>query len=451
MMRRTVPLLIAVMLLPLASWVSAAGPAHGSLVIVGKYSGTVSGAMYDYVSYLLDTAAASNASLLVLELNTPGGSLDAALRIVDLLKRSPVPVAVYVVDRWAMSAGTMIFSCADIAAMQPGTLIGAVQPVIVTGSGGFTPVNESKILNPVYKTIELCLRMHDRNYTVAKAFVYRNLVLTAEEAVRLGVADVEAATLQQLLDKVNGTLLARLGVKLVLQKPVRLVEYSMPPGLQVAQLLSDPLVSSLISSIAMLVILLGLASGHPLVAVLGFGLLLLGLYGLGLSASLVSIALILVGFSLLLVELLLIPGFGVVGVTGIVLLAVGTLVLFSGKPLYIAPENLQAAMKILVSVTAPLAGLMAIAVYKVFEARRRAPMYNVSIVGRRGRALDRLGPGDEGFIMVEGEYWRARNVGDEPVERGDTVRVVGKEGPVLLVVREESGGGRQSSLRQVGG
>ena len=440
-MRRAIALvLLAALSMAAGALAASAASARGSLVLVGGYSGIVSGALYDYLSDLLDAAASSHASLVVLELNTPGGSLDAALRVVDLLKRSPVPVAVYVVDRWAMSAGTMIFSCADIAAMQPGTLIGAVQPVIITGSGGFVPVNESKILNPVYKTIELCLRMHGRNYTVAKAFVYHNLVLTAEEAVRLGVADVEAASLQQLLDKVNGTRLARLGGRLLLRGPVRVVEYTMPPGLLVAQLLSDPLVSSLLSSIAMLVILLGLASGHPLIAVLGFGLLLLGLYGLGLSASLVSIALIVVGFILLLVELLLIPGFGAVGVTGIILVVVGALVLFSGKPLYMAPENVQAAAKILVSVTAPLAGLMAIAVYKVIEAKRRAPLYKPSIVGKRGRALDPLEPGGEGFVMVEGEYWRARNVGREPIGRGDIVRVTGKEGPLLLVVKEGEGG-----------
>jgi membrane-bound serine protease (ClpP class) len=417
--------------------VALARPAVGAAapVIVGRVTGVIDASTVDYVKSLLETAAEQGSPLVVLELNTPGGSLDVALEIAVALRRSPVPVVGYVVDHWAMSAGTLILMCSHVAAMQPGTLIGAVQPVIVTPEGGFRPVNESKILNPVYKEIELCMRMHGRNATLARLFVYRNLVLTAEEALRLHAVDAVVPTLPQLLGKINGTVVTGVwGSRRLVIPSGSVVEYvPMPAALRLAHMLSDPLVSSLLTSFAMLIILLALASGHPHLAVLGIGLLLLGLLGIGSSVSLVALALMLIGFILLVVELVAIPGFGAVGLTGILLIVVGALVTFSGHPVYIAGESLRAALYVLLAVVAPLAGFMGVAVYKVVRTWRQPPVYQPTPVGKTGRALDDLPPGAGGFVMVEGEYWEARNVSEKPIRRGEKVRVIGKDGSVLLV------------------
>jgi len=435
------PRLAVIVVLVFAAALLAAHPASGSYgrppVIVGKITGVVDASTADYVKSLIDEAVSRGSPLLVLELNTPGGSLDAALRISMLLRRSPVPVVGYVVDHWAMSAGTLILMCSDVAAMQPDTLIGAVQPVVVTPEGGFQPVNETKILNPVYKEIELCMRMHGRNFTLARLFVYHNLVLTADEALKLHAVDYVAPDLYTLLAKVNGSEVRMLGLRerIFLPPGTPVVYQPMPPGLQVAHILSDPLVSSLITSVAMLVILLALASGHPHLIALGIGLMLIGLLGIGSSVSLVAVALMIIGFIMLLVELLVIPGFGAVGLTGILLIVVGALVAFTGKPVYIAGESLQAALYTLLAVVAPLAGFMVVAVYKVVKVWKKPPTYSPSPVGKTGRALDDMPPSGTGFVMVEGEYWEARNVGEEVIKKGDKVVVVGKDGAVLLVRR----------------
>ncbi len=419
----------------LASPVKAEQTPGSGPVIVGRIDGVVDSSTADYVKNLIDYAVSQNSPLIVLELNTPGGSLDAALRIAVMLRHSRIPVAGYVVEHWAMSAGTLILMCSHVAAMQPGTLIGAVQPVIVTPEGGFQPVNESKILNPVYKEIELCMRMHGRNASLAKQFVYHNLVLTADEAVKLHAIDLIASNIYELIGKLNGTIVnTTLGVvRITIPASSPIEFYPMPPGLQVAHILSDPLVSSLLTSIAMLVILLALASGHPHLIALGIGLMLLGLLGIGSSVSLVAVALMIIGLIMLVVELVAVPGFGAIGFTGILLLIVGALVAFTGRPVYIAGESLRSALYIMLAVVTPLAGFMGVAVYKVVRVWKQPPVYQPGPVGKVGKALDDIPPRGEGFVMVEGEYWKALNVGDKPIPRGSKIRVVGKEEAVLLV------------------
>jgi membrane-bound serine protease (ClpP class) len=426
----------ATLLLVLAALsIHARSQSGSSIIVVGRIDGVIDASVADYVESLIDYAVETGSPLVVLEMNTPGGSLDAALRIATLLRRSPVPVTGYVVEHWAMSAGTLVLMCSHVAAMQPGTLIGAVQPVAVTPEGGFRPVNESKILNPVYKEIELCMRMHGRNASLAKRFVYNNLVLAADEALKLHAVDVVAANVYELVRRINGTTVRTVvGEERIIVPPgYQLVYRPMPAGLQLAHLLSDPLVSSLLTSIAMLIILLALASGHPHLAALGIGLMLLGLLGLGSSASLVAVALLIIGFIMLLVELLFIPGFGAVGFTGALLIVVGALVAFSGRPVYIAGESLRTALYVLLAVVMPLAGFMAIAVYKVLTVWKKPPVYQPSPVGKHGVAVDDIAPGATGFVMVEGEYWEARNVGREAIRKGDKVVVRGKDGAVLLV------------------
>ncbi|NOZ89249.1 MAG: nodulation protein NfeD, partial [Crenarchaeota archaeon] len=405
----------------------------GTIVVVGTVHGVISGATVDYVRSLLDYALQSGASLVVLRLDTPGGGLEPALAIAQLLLDSPLPVVGFVDGRWAMSAGTMILVCTDVAAMKPTAIIGAVQPVALSPSGEYRPINETKILNPVYKEIEVCMKVHGRNTTLAKLFVYKNLVLNAEEAARLGAVEYIAGSLAQLLERINGTRIERLNMTLLLREPVTVEEFEMPPGLLLAQILSDPLVSSLISSIALLLILVALSTGHPHLIALAVGLLLLGLFGLGLSAGLVAVALILVGIVFLVVELVAIPGFGAVGVTGIILLVIGFIVAFTGRPVYIAGEALQQALRITLAVTAPIAGLMIVILVKAVEAWKQKPVYQPSPVGKRGRAVDPIPPGGTGFIIVEGEYWQARNVSEKPIKAGDEVVVKGKSGTILLV------------------
>ncbi len=407
-----------------------------SLIVLGQVEGIVSGAAVDYVRSLIDYGLARNADIIIIKINTPGGSLESTLEIIEYMRNSPIPIAVFVVDRWAVSAGTMILVCSDVAAMEPGTIIGAVQPVEMAGEG-FRVINESKILNPIYKQMEACLKIHGRNYSIARDFVYKNVVLLADEAKELGVIDVVANSVHELISKINNTFIERLSKKLIIDKQYVIETYTMPLGLRLAQLLSDPIIGSLLSSIAILLILLGLASGHPSMLVPGIALLILSLFGLGFSASIVAIGLLLVGIMLIIIEIALIPGFGVVGLTGILLSFLGFIIAFSGKEMFISQEVIEAAFKTVLAVFIPLALFMGIIVYKAAKAWRARPTYTPEIIGKTGKAIDEIRPGEQGFVLVEGEYWLAKNIGRTTIHAGDSIRVLDKKGTLLLVERVE--------------
>lgn len=430
--------LLVLAVLPLVAHAASSDRSH---VVVIQVTGVIDGAIRDYVERALNYAESVSADALLIELDTPGGSLEAALDITTMIEKSHIPVLGLVKGRWAVSAGTMILMCTHYAAMEPSTIIGAVQPVAMSSSGEYKPINESKILNPIYKKIEACMKLHGRNTTVARLFVYENLVLDAQEAVRLHVIEAVADDVWDLIKKSNGTMVntATGPVRLVFTDP-EVEYYDMPPGLKLAHILSDPLVSSIASSIAMLIILAALASGHPLFIVVGIALMLVGLFGFGLSASLVSTALLLVGIILLAIELAVIPGFGVVGFTGIALMLIGAFIMFTGRPVYLAGESMKAAFYTLMAVLVPLAGLTMVIVYKAARVWRQKPVYTPSLVGKKGHALDNIPPGGTGFVMVEGEYWQARNVGDKELHRGDSVVVVGKDDALLLVKPSQDAG-----------
>ena len=407
-------------------------------VVVGKINGVIDNSVADYVSQLISYAESIGAKIVVLELNTPGGSLEAALRIITTLRESLVPVVGYVVNRWAVSAGTMILMCTHYAAMQPGTIIGAVQPVMISPLGGYVPINESKILNPVYKEIEVCMKMHHRNTTVAKEFVYHNLVLDAEEAKKYHVIEAVAANLGDLLAKVNGSIVYSFGKKqVIILHNVRLVYYEMSVGLKLAHWLSDPFIGSLLTSLGFIILLLALATHHLAFASLALALIILGFFSYGFSTSILAVVILLTGLIMLLIELFVIPGFGVVGITGIILLILGAFMMFTSKPVYIASGTMRAAFYTLLAIMLPLSGLASIVIYKAVHAWRMKPVYTPSVVGKRGKAIDDIPVGGTGFVMVEGEYWQATNRGDKPIKRGDHVIVIGKDGSILIVKKVE--------------
>ncbi len=427
-----VALALAAYVTALAPPALAAEPTSGK-VIVARVEGVISGAMADYVLSAVERAEAEDA-VLVLVLDTPGGFVEAALEIVKAVKESAAPVVGFVTGRWAVSAGTMVLMCTHVAAMQPGTIIGAVQPVAFNpATGGYTPINESKVLNPLYKEIEACMKLRGRNATLAKLFVYNNLVLEAEEALKAGAVEYVASTVEELLRKINGTVVeTAAGRRLLVTWPAEVEEYRMGLGLRVAQFLSDPVISGLLSTIGIFIILAALFSGHPPLIAVGVALILVSLLGMGYSASVLAIVMLVTGVVLLLVELTLIPGFGAVGAAGVGLIVLGLLMLpAGGGQVTISPSYMQAVTTIVLSAAAPLAGLTGLIVYKAVRTWRMRQVYTPTVVGKVGRALDDIAEGEEGFVIVEGEYWRARAL--KPVKRDCRVRVKGKEGPVLLV------------------
>ena len=445
MKRPLTPLLLTVFIVLSTSMVIAQADSgrenntrKATVLLKIELSGVIDSALAEYVEKAIEEASSSNYAVLML-LNTPGGSLDAALHIIETLRESPVPVIGYVVGRWAVSAGTLILFCTHVAAMQPGTVIGAMQPVEISPFGGYQPINETKILNPIYKEAEACLKLRNRNTTVARLMVYHNLVLDAEEALKNNIVEFVAVSVGDLVQKLKG-LKVNTTIGTWTLEPETVIDYPPPLSIRLAHALSDPLISSLVSSLASLLILVGIFTANYHVLALGVVLFLVSLLGAGFHVNIVALALITVGIALIIAEIFFIPGTTVVGVAGFISLVLGLLLLPAAAPTTISPEYMRLTFYTVAAVTLPLAGLLGLIFVKAIGVWRKKPVYQPTVVGKTGYAIDDIPEGGEGFVIVEGEYWRAR--AKKPVKRGQRVRVIGKEGPLLVVEPLEQNGGR---------
>jgi len=399
---------------------------------------TIDEGVKEYIMSAIDEAEKENAAVII-ELDTYGGTLDAAFVIGDRIVHSKVPVIAFVSGGKALSAGTFILVPAHVVAVSPGSIIGAVQPVAYNPmTGEYQLVNESKIINPVVEKLITYARTRGRNTTVAEMFVRNNLVLSADKAVSYHIADLIATDLNDLLNKLKGWRVNITNIKYVLEiTTVRTHEAGLRARL--ISTLSNPMINSVLMTIGILGTIFAILSGKLPIIPLTVLFLVLGLIGSGFSANLASVFMIVLGAILLAVELFVTPGFGVLGVTGIVFLALGFALLPAAVPPGFAPPP-QYALQFrifAISIGVGLGLFTGIVLYKIIEAKRRKPVI-FELKGRVGRALDDIKAGSVGFVVVEGEYWKA--LAEEDIPKDSEVVIVDKKGPLLVVKRHVSGG-----------
>ena len=402
----------------------------GPKAVVIKLEGVISTASKEYVEAAIEYAESKGYPLIV-ELNTPGGLLDPAMDIVVAISRAEVPVIGYVVERWAESAGTMILVATHVAAMQPGTIIGSLQPVAYNPStGGYEPINESKIINPILEMLCEHGATRGRNATALARFVLFNDNYGAEEALSYNVIDLIAASEAELLSKLDGakvSLPAGYIVEMRLDGTYEVFEPSI--RIRVLMLLSDPTLSGLLLSIGALALLFSIVSGNPAGIAIGAFLVLLGLLGSGFNPNTAALMLLLGGALLVFIELYT-PGFGILGGTGIAMLVIGLALMPAAESFALSESYVDQVLQTLYAIGGLMGVFTAIVIYKVVQARKRRPSL-WSIERSIGIALDDIGPDKEGFVLVEGEYWKA--VGKEEIRKGSEIVVVAKKGSLLIV------------------
>ncbi len=376
---------------------------------------------------------------LILKIDSYGGILDSALTIGDAILDSEIPVIAYVSGGKALSAGTLILIPAHVVAVAPHAIIGAMQPIMydpVTGSYQF--VNETKIINPIVEKVVTYAKVRGRNETAVELFVKQNLVLDADDAVRYGVADFTVEDLGDLLSRLRGMEVDVNGEPVVLEIEVT-EEFQCGIRPRVLSILSNPLLASVLLSIGIMATIFALVAGKLPVLPLAILFLVLGLIGSGFSANLASIFMIVLGVVLLSVELFLTPGFGILGITGIIFLVLGFALIPTAAPTTFVPPPgyLERIRAFAVGIGLSLGAFTGFVVYKVIKAKRmKATLFELK--GKVGRALEDIRKDSIGFVSVEGEYWRARAL--EDIEKGSEVEVVGQEDHVLLV-RKYAGSG----------
>ena len=418
---------------PAAGLDEAAGP--GTLVRV-VVDGTINPAVADLVHDAIEQAAQAGAPALLVQLDTPGGLLTSMRAIVKDILTAPLPVLVWAAPSGAGagSAGVFITLAGHVAAMAPGTNIGAAHPV--TGSGE-TPEGAlgEKIENFTASLSESIAQQRGRNVQWAEKAVRESVSATAEEAAKLRVVDFIARDLAELVTRADGRTVEVAGEKrgLALAKAVRaadggirVVTIEMTLGQRVLNTIADPNIAYLLMTAGMLG--LWVEFTHPGVVfpgVAGAICLLLGLTALHvLPVSTSGLVLLLLGFALLMAEAF-VPT-GLLGAGGVTALLFGSLFLFDRD------TGVQVSRLVIFSVAGVFAAFLVLIVTLVVRGQRRPIAVGAeAMVGEIGRAHERLAP--SGVVLVHGEYWTADS--DEPVDAGESVRVTAVQGLRLQVRR----------------
>jgi membrane-bound serine protease (ClpP class) len=371
---------------------------------------------------------------LIIQLDTPGGLVDSTRAIVKEMLATPVPVIVYVAPSGARagSAGVFITLAAHVAAMAPATNIGAAHPVAGTGEEVKGAMGE-KIVNDMAAFSETIAERRGRNTEWAIQAVRKSVSITENEAVKKNVIDIIAKDLDDLLAQAHGRAVDLNGRKQNLAlKDARIVRYEMSLRQKVLNSIAHPNIAYLL----MMAGILGLYMefSHPgtiFPGVAGAICLLLAFASLQLlPINYTGLALMALGIALLVAEAF-IPAFGVLGVGGIISLALGSLLLFD------TPDSDFAVDRSIVFTAVATLGAFVFAIsYLVVRSQSAAPALGMEgLVGLVGEARSKLSP--NGKIFVHGEYWNAQ--GDGEIEAGDRVKVVGYDGMRLRVVRLADG------------
>ncbi len=376
---------------------------------------------------------------VILEIDSYGGYLDAAYAIGDKIATANTPVIAYVSGGKALSAATLIILPAHVIALSPHAIMGAMQPISYNPlTGAYVFVNESKIINPIIEKAVTYARLRGRNVTATELFVRKNLVLDAEKAINNHVADLVAYDLNDLLRKIKGYVVNVKGRNVTLDI-TEVTTFHCGVRSRLISVFSNPLVNSIMMTIGVLGMIFAISSGKLSLLPIPILFLLLGLLGSGFSPNLISLLMILLGAILLGIELFVTPGFGVLGITGIIFLAIGVALIPSAVPSAFAPppNYIQQFRILAIGIASGLGTFTGFVIYKVVQVKRRRPTY-FTIVGKVGKAVDDIPAGGEGFVIVEGEYWKA--VSRDGVKKGDTVIVEGIEGTRLVVRKSDRGG-----------
>src|ERR687897_2467782 len=240
-------------------------------------------------------------SAIILGLDTPGGSLDATLDILESMQKSPIPIITYVYPpgKSAWSAGTIILLTGDYAAMAPVTTIGSAQPVV-----GNQPLNDTKIVNAVKEKVVSVSELHGRNVTQATRFITHNDNLTPEKALERNVIEAVAASPEELLAKADGvTVTTFSGQKVLHTADAQIIRYESSLRTQLVNFLSNPLIATTFMTIGFFVLIYGITSPGFGGEIAGAVLIILGLLGQGLDINWGAFALLALGIGLVAYEL----------------------------------------------------------------------------------------------------------------------------------------------------
>ena len=422
------PLLAAFLLV---SSTFAAGTVH-----VISLDASINPATADYISQSILRAHKANAEALVIRLNTPGGLLKSTREIVRDILSAPLPVVVYVAPSGsqAASAGTFITLAAHVAAMAPGTNIGAAHPVGMQG-GEPDSIMNAKATNDAAAFIRSISEKRKRNVQWAEEAVRRSLSITENEALEKNVIDVVAENVNELLSKIDSLQVEVNGSKQILNtKDAEVIMEEMDWKHSILDILSDPNIAYILLMLGMYGLLFELYNpGSLFPGVVGAIALILGLYSLHtLPINYAGLALIILAIILFILEIK-VTSYGMLTVAGVVCLFLGSVMLIDSES---SLEFISISWGVIIPtiVVTVLFFVFALA-YGIRAQTRKPTTGEQGLLGERGEAISLLNP--EGQVRVHGEIWNASTVGGK-IAKGTTVVVTKVDGLRVHVKKQES-------------
>jgi len=394
-----------------------------------KIDGAIGPATASYIGRAVDIEAAQNDECLIIQLDTPGGLVDSASQIVEKFYDSKIPIVVYVAPAPARagSAGVFITMSADVAAMAPHTRIGAAHPVEI-GSGGEVEKTDDtmkkKIENDTAKFAQSIADKRHRNTEWARSAVVESASITAEEALDIGVIDLIADDMPDLLKQLDER---KIGDKTLHTANAKVVEIPMNPWEHFSQLFLRPEVMFILMLMVIYGIIGELSSpGAILPGIVGAIALILVLYMSSILPVNVT-GLVLIGLAIaLFIADVFSPTHGVLTVGGIVAFFLGAMMLFSH-----AAPGFGLPLSWIIPATLITAAFFVFVVGKGIRAQfQPVRAGSETMFGRTVNALSRI-DSQGGKVFIEGENWNA--VSETPVEAGQPVEVTGIEGLTLKV------------------
>ncbi len=373
-----------------------------------------------FIRESIEEAANSGAEFLLMRLATPGGLGVSTQEIIQDVLNSPVPVVCYVSPNGshAASAGFFILLSADVAAMAPGTNTGAAHPVFPFGAENKTM--EEKVVNDLLANLRSIVARRERNYELAEQGVVESKSYTSQEALDGGLIDLIAENEQDLLERLDGFEVRRLGGEVqTLQtrgQSVRLRPMSLRQ--RILSAIADPNLAAILGMIGLLGLYLEFSSpGLIFPGVVGGICLVLSFLGFSfLPVNYIGVLLVLLAAGLLIAEGL-VQGFGILGFGGAISLVLGLLLLVDSP----YPE-LRIGLGVALLVAIPFAFFSVLLIWVLARNwTSRVQTGNEGLEGLLGTARSRV---DEngGKVFVNSEWWNA--VSREPIETGSRVRVI---------------------------
>ena len=450
--------------------------------VILTLNGAVTPPAAQYLEREIKAASDAGKELVIIEIDTPGGLMDSMKTIIQAILASETPVATYVSPQGARSAsaGLYIMYAAHVSAMAPATNTGAATPVEVGGAPsednprdksdpgeaegeGSTEDNagealdtaqdaveeirpsaqpdaqpissddamRAKAINDAVAYIRALAEERGRNADWAESAVRDAVSVTANEALRLDVIDIIAADIDDLLTQMNGrTVATAAGERTLNTENLRLERVEATFIERILNFIANPNVAVILMSLATTGIIIEMWNpGSIFPGLVGIVCLLLGFYAFQvLPFTWLGAALMAAGAFFMLLEAYT-PTLGLVGLAGLAMFGFGLFVVF--------PEGFRVSATVIATILAVAGGFLALVLFAVVGSRSHGPMIGAEAIRKREGVVEDWN-GNEGWVLVEGERWRAR--ADKPLSKGDKIRVVDIDGLVLVVKQAKAGG-----------